>query len=135
MLKELYIKNIAVVDELRLGFDQGFHIFTGETGAGKSILVEAISLVLGEKPKSNLLRDGSDEAIVEASFALAKNPEVQTFLKQYSLENTEDPEELILKRQLSSEGKNKVFVNHQRSTLKILQEVAALLIDLTGQHE
>ena len=135
MLKELYIKNIAVVDELRLGFDQGFHIFTGETGAGKSILGEAISLVLGEKPKSNLLRDGSDEAIVEASFAIAKNPEVQTFLKQYSLENTEDPEELILKRQLSSEGKNKVFVNHQRSTLKILQEVAALLIDLTGQHE
>ena len=72
MLKELYIKNIAVIDDLRLDFSDGFHIFTGETGAGKSILVESIGLVLGEKAKAPLIRDGSDEAIVEAVFDVAK---------------------------------------------------------------
>lgn len=135
MLKELYIKNIAVIDELRLAFDKGFHIFTGETGAGKSILVESIGLVLGEKAKAPLIRDGSSEATVEAVFDIQDFSEVQKLLEEEGLKNPDDKDELIVKRQISADGKNKVFINHQRSTLSLLQNIAALVIDYTGQHQ
>lgn len=135
MLKELYIKNIAVIDEVRLNFGQGFHIFTGETGAGKSILVEAIGLVLGEKAKPTLIRDGADEAVVEASFGVADAPEVKNILAENSLSNTDDADELILKRQLLANGNNRIFINHQRATVTLLRELSRQLIDFSGQHE
>lgn len=135
MLKELYIKNIAVIDDLRLDFADGFHIFTGETGAGKSILVESIGLVLGEKAKAPLIRDGAAEALVEAVFDVSAFPEVRESIARESLTNPEDEGELVVKRSISADGKNKVFINHQRATLVLLQEIAALLIDYTGQHQ
>lgn len=135
MLKELYIKNIAVIDELRLAFDKGFHIFTGETGAGKSILVESIGLVLGEKAKAPLIRDGFSEATVEAVFDIQDFSSVRELLAEEGLQNQDDKDELVVKRQISADGKNKVFINHQRSTLGLLQNIAALVIDYTGQHQ
>lgn len=135
MLRELYIKNIAVIDEIRLNFGSGFHIFTGETGAGKSILVEAIGLVLGEKVKSTLIRDGSSEAIVEAVFDVSKAVDVLDLLSQHGFSHPEEPGELILKRQLGQNGNNRIFVNHQRATLAILRQLSRLLIDFSGQHE
>lgn len=135
MLKELYIKNIAVIDDLRLNFADGFHIFTGETGAGKSILVESIGLVLGEKAKAPLIRDGAGEAVVEAVFDVQNFPEVRETLAREFLLQTEDPDELVVKRSISTDGKNKIFINHQRATLALLQEISGLLIDYTGQHQ
>src|SRR3990167_6046286 len=135
MLKELYIKNIAVIDDLRLDFSDGFHIFTGETGAGKSILVESIGLVLGDKAKAPLIRDGSDEAVVEAVFDVSKFQNVKELLVRESLNNQEDADELVIKRHIQTDGKNRIFINRQRGTLSLLQEISGLLIDYTGQHQ
>jgi len=134
MLKELYIKNMAVIDEIRVSFDSGFQVLTGETGAGKTILVEAIGLILGNKASNTLIRDGEDEAVVEASFAIAKEDSVKALLEENALINAEDQDELIIKRHLSP-GKNRIFVNHQRASLSFLQQISELLIDFTGQHE
>lgn len=135
MLKELFIKNMAVIDEVRIPFDKGFHIFTGETGAGKSILVESIGLMLGEKAKSQWIRKGQDQAFVEAVFDIGEHHLVKNFLSQKDFLNPDDEDELLIKRVLQTDGKNKIFVNHQRATLSLLQEMADLLIDFTGQHD
>ena len=135
MLKELYIKNMAVIGEVRLQFAAGFHIFTGETGAGKSILVEAIGLILGGKVKNHLIRAGEDLAIVEATFDVGREPFIQKFLQDEALAHSENPGELIIKRQIQSDGHNKVFINHQRASLNQLQRLSAELIDFTGQYD
>lgn len=135
MLKELYIKNMAVIGELRLNFEDGFHIFTGETGAGKSILVEAMGLILGQKVKSGLVREGESVAFVEAVFDLQKNPRIQSLIADLHLSNLDSASELIVKRQIQDSGQNKVFINHQRATLQQLQMITSELIDFTGQHD
>lgn len=135
VLKELYIKNMAVIDELRLEFDTGFQVLTGETGAGKSILVEAIGLILGQKAEKSLIRDGCEEAIVEASFDVSEDLEVRQKLESDSLQNPDDDHELLVRRHITSGGKNKIIVNGQRATLAQLQKLSAHLIDFTGQHE
>lgn len=135
MLRELYIKNMAIIDELRLSFGRGFHIFTGETGAGKSILVEAIGLVLGEKARSALIRDGASESVVEASFDLSEAGEVQALLQDQGLTHPDDASELVLRRQFSTGGNNRIYVNHQRASLVLLKELSRALIDFSGQHE
>lgn len=135
MLRELYIKNMAIIDELRLNFGRGFHIFTGETGAGKSILVEAIGLVLGEKARSGLIRDGASESVVEACFDVSEASEVQDLLAGHGLSHPDNPSELVLKRQISNGGNNRVYINHQRASLALLTELSRELIDFSGQHE
>jgi len=135
MLKQLYIKNMAVIGELRLDFDSGFHVFTGETGAGKSILVEAIGLILGQKSKTSLIRQGENLALVEAVFTMPKSSPVHEYLANLHLQNPESDVELIVKRQIQSDGQSRIFINHQRATLRQLQELARELIDFTGQHE
>lgn len=133
MLRDLYIKNLAVVDELKLDFDVGFHVLTGETGAGKSILMEAVGLILGQKSEIDLVRDGCDEAVVEASFHIADFPEAQEILKAQDLLNADDGDELVIRRVVSREGKGKIYINHQRASLVILQSLSVSLIDFTGQ--
>jgi DNA repair protein RecN (Recombination protein N) len=133
MLKDLYIKNLAVVDELKLAFDSGFHVLTGETGAGKSILMEAVSLILGQKTATDLVRDGCDEAIVEASFDITDFPEAHDLLKVHDLLNADDGNELVIRRVVSREGKGKITINYQRASLLVLQTLSASLIDFTGQ--
>lgn len=135
MLKEIYIQNLAIIEAVRLNFGQGFHVLTGETGAGKSILVEAIGLILGQKVKANLLRVGENQGIVEAVFAIQDSPNVTRVLSELDLLHPDDPQELVIKRSLQADGKNKAFVNHQRVTLANLQRLAVHLVDFTGQHD
>jgi DNA repair protein RecN (Recombination protein N) len=135
MLKELFIKNLAVIDEMRLQFHAGFQVLTGETGAGKSILIESMGLVLGEKANISLIRDGSEEAIVEAVCSIQGIEAVEALLSEYSLNNEDDADELIIRRVLRKDGQNKVFINCQRASLGQLKAIAKLLFDLTGQRD
>jgi len=126
---------MAVIDEIRLQFVGGFQVLTGETGAGKTILVEAIGLILGNKATSSLIRDGEEEAIVEACFDISATNRVKEILEEEAFINSEDNNELIIKRHLTVSGKNRIFINHQRAGLHFLQKISNLLIDFTGQHE
>ncbi len=135
MLVNLYIKNLAVIDEVNLDFTKGFQVLTGETGAGKSILVEAIGLVLGEPAKASLIRDGSTETLVQAVFDVSKRPDVRAWLAENSILSPDNTSELIVKRVISRDVASKILVNDQRVTLKVLQALSQQLIDFTGQHE
>lgn len=135
MLKELYIKNIAVIDEQRLSFDSGFQVLTGETGAGKSILVESLGLILGNKAQVELIRDGASEAVVEACYDVSAFPLVRDLLKEEFLENDENGHELIIRRLMRTDGQNKILINHQRASLQLLQNISRMLFDFAGQRD
>jgi DNA repair protein RecN (Recombination protein N) len=136
MLKELSIKNFAIIDQLRVEFGPGLNVFTGETGAGKSIVVDALNLALGERASADLIRTGSLEAIVEAAFELngTDSRVVASILSGQGIEM--DPgEDLIVRRVISSAGKNKVYINGSLANLTTLAEVGSRLADIHGQHE
>jgi len=136
MLKELSIKNFAIIDQLRVEFASGLNVFTGETGAGKSIVVDALSLALGERANVDLIRSGFQEAVVEAAFELNNRiaADVSMVLSEQGIEM--DPGgDLIVRRVLSSSGKNKVYINGSLANLATLAAVGANLADIHGQHE
>jgi DNA repair protein RecN (Recombination protein N) len=135
MLKELTLRNIATIDELRLECGPGFQVLTGETGAGKSILVEAIGLIMGDRADSTLVRDGTPEALVEAVFDVSQLSEVQGLVDELGLSHPDGGEELIIKRLLGADGRGRVFVNGQRATVAAITKLSRGLIDFTGQHQ
>jgi len=136
MLKELHIKNFAIIDQLRVEFGNGLNVLTGETGAGKSIIVDALNLALGERASSELIRTGSDEAIVEAAFDLDKRNRKKVFaLLEAQGIGINDGEDLIVRRLISASGKNKVYINGSLSNLTALSELGMNLADIHGQHE
>jgi len=132
MLSQLSVKNLAVVEKLDLSFESGMSAVTGETGAGKSILLQALSLVLGVRADSNLVRYGKDKADVSAAFSVNNNKIVQDFLIEHSLE---DDGECILRRVISSDGRSKAFINGSTTPLSIMRALGDLLIDMHGQNE
>ncbi len=135
-MKELSIKNFAIIDQLRVEFAPGLNVFTGETGAGKSIVVDALSLALGERANVDLIRSGFQEAVVEAAFELNNRiaADVSMVLSEQGIEM--DPGgDLIVRRVLSSSGKNKVYINGSLANLATLASVGANLADIHGQHE
>ncbi len=136
MLKELAIKNFAIIDQLRVEFRPGLNVFTGETGAGKSIVVDALNLALGERASGDLIRTGSDEAVVEASFELngAGSRDVLAVLAEQGIA-AEKGEDLIVRRVISAAGKNKVYINGSLANLTTLAALGAHLADIHGQHE
>ena len=136
MLKELSIKNFAIIDQLRVEFTPGLCVFTGETGAGKSIVVDALNLALGERASTDLIRTGSPEAVVEAAFDLNSHgsKEIAAILSDQGIEMSAD-EDLLVRRVISSSGKNKVYINGSLSTLATLAAVGGHLADIHGQHE
>ncbi|MCK9420024.1 MAG: DNA repair protein RecN [Nitrospirae bacterium] len=136
MLKELNIKNFAIIDQLRVEFAPGLNVFTGETGAGKSIVVDALSLVLGERASVDLIRSGFQEAVVEANFELNSRvaADVTALLSEQGIE-MDAGGDLIVRRVLSSSGKNKVYINGSLANLAALAAVGANLADIHGQHE
>jgi DNA repair protein RecN (Recombination protein N) len=136
MLKELNIKNFAIIDQLRVEFAPGLNVFTGETGAGKSIVVDALSLALGERASIDLIRSGFQEAVVEAAFDLTSRTasDVKALLSEQGIE-MHPGEDLIVRRVLSSSGKNKIYINGSLVTLNTLAVVGANLADIHGQHE
>ncbi len=136
MLKELSIKNIAIIDQLRVEFAPGLNVFTGETGAGKSIVVDALNLALGERASVDLIRSGFQEAVVEAAFELngRSTADMAALLSEQGIE-MDAGGDLIVRRVLSSSGKNKVYINGSLTNLTTLAAVGANLADIHGQHE
>jgi len=134
VLTELRIRNFAIIEEIGLEFSEGFTVFTGETGAGKSILVDAVDLLVGGRASADLIRAGADEAEVSGVFSLTAGGPVAKFLHEQDLLGSGESE-LILRRVLSREGRNRVHVNGRPTPLSVLQSLRGLLVDIHGQHE
>ena len=132
MLSQLSVKNLAVVEKLDLSFESGMSTVTGETGAGKSILLQALNLALGRRGDSTLVRHGKDKAEVSAAFDITNHQKIQHYLQEQSLE---DEGECILRRIISSDGRSKAFVNGINVPLSVVKGVGELLIDMHGQNE
>ncbi|MDT8307351.1 MAG: AAA family ATPase, partial [Anaerolineae bacterium] len=136
MLSELYIHDFAIIDELQLVLSPGFTVLTGETGAGKSIILDAVSLILGGRADTTMVRAGSETAYVEGLFVLPSHlqPSVARLLAEEQVES-EDPSILLLAREVRINGRNICRVNGRAVTLNFLREVAENLVDIHGQGE
>jgi DNA repair protein RecN (Recombination protein N) len=134
MLRELSIKNFALIEELHISFDEGLNILTGETGAGKSIIIGAIGLILGERTSSEVIRKGSDLCEVMGLFEIRENISLKEMLAEKGLLRKEE-KEFILKRELNRQGRSRCFLNGQIITLGMLEEIGNYLVDVHGQHE
>ncbi|MGB2869072.1 MAG: DNA repair protein RecN [Bacteroidota bacterium] len=132
MLKSLAIKNYALIESIEVSFERGLNILTGETGAGKSIIIDALSLVLGERASSDEVRRGVEKAVVEGVFGLSDSEKAKTLLQENGIEAEQD---LILRREVSSKGQSRCFINDSPVQLSLLKAVGDLLVDLHGQHE
>ncbi|MEW6196644.1 MAG: DNA repair protein RecN [Bacteroidota bacterium] len=132
MLKSLLIKDYALIENIEVGFAGGLNIITGETGAGKSILIDAMGLLLGERASTEVVRKGAEKSIVEGVFDISGNRKVKTLLSQNDIDLYD---ELIIRREVSLKGTNRCFLNDTPVTLNIIKEVGDLLVDLHGQHE
>jgi DNA repair protein RecN (Recombination protein N) len=132
MLNELSIKNFAIIDELKVSFGEGLNVISGETGAGKSIIIGAVSLLLGDRATTEMIRTQADTATVEAFFDIAANKLLQDKITAMGFTAGE---ELVIRRVISHTGKNKVFINGQMATLANLAAVGELLINVCGQRE
>ena len=133
MLTQLSIRDFAIVDQLELEFGRGFTALTGETGAGKSILIDALSLALGERAGAELVRAGCERAEVTAEFASERVTEVQSWLREQALEG-DDGGRLLLRRLIDAGGRSRAFINGRAATLNQLREVGERLVDIHGQH-
>ena len=131
MLRTLYIRDYAIIDELEVNFENGLNILTGETGAGKSILIGALKLMLGERASGQMIRSGAKKAIVEGVFDNVSSPELDQFLEESEIELQPA---LILRREIT-EAYSRGFINDSPATLILMRKVAAQMIDLHGQHE
>ena len=132
MLTDLSIRNIAIIDALHLSFREGLTVLTGETGAGKSIIIDAVGLIMGARANSDLIRTGHDEATVEAIFDISLLPQIRQQLEEAGLEAGS---ELLVKRSISRSGKNRIFINGGMATLTLLTDISRRLINIYGQHE
>lgn len=132
MLVSLRIKNIAVIDELQVEFSEGFNVLTGETGAGKSIIIDSINMVLGQRTSKELIRSGKDKAIVEAMF-WTDNPEVFEVLEQMGIEC--DDGSILIYRDMSADGRSAARINGSMVTASMLREVSRLLVNIHGQQD
>ena len=132
MLKSISIRNYAIIDAADTEFEPGLNIITGETGAGKSILVDALGLILGERASNEMIRSGAEKAVVEGVFSVASNKKIKTLLETNSLD---EQDVLILRREVSAKGQNRCFINDTPVNLALLKEAGDYLVDLHGQHE
>ncbi|WP_416197924.1 MAG: DNA repair protein RecN [Sporanaerobacter sp.] len=134
MLVELNIENFAVAEKLHINFSKGFNVLTGETGAGKSVIVDAIGMILGGRANKDLIRTGCDKAILEGLFYLEKPIEINKILDEYGIEN-EKNDYLLITREVYSTGRSISRINGRTVTLGMLNNVTKYLIDIHGQHE
>ena len=136
MLAELTITNFAIIERLALKFDAGLNVFTGETGAGKSIIIDAVSMLLGGRADSNVIRAGSDLCTIEGLFILSSDERatLDPLLAQDALAH-DDPNVLILAREIRHSGYNVCRVNGRAVRLSVLEGIGRHLVDIHGQHE
>ena len=132
MLKQLYIKNFTLIDELDIEFHSGFSVITGETGAGKSIILGAIGLLLGQRADSKSIKTGADKCVIEAHFDLSRYP-MQDFFDENEIE--QDAADTIVRRELTSAGKSRAFINDTPVSLSMLKELGEQLVDIHSQHQ
>jgi len=141
MLTLLNISNIALIDELRVEFDGGLNLLTGETGSGKSIVVDALGVLIGGRFNSDLLKSGAERAFIEGLFSVAANSELEALLNSAGISlatpgnEASDTRDLIIRRELSTSGRNKIFINNQLATQSLLRELRPFLVDIHGQGE
>ncbi|MBE7091601.1 MAG: DNA repair protein RecN [Clostridiales bacterium] len=133
MLQQLLIKNIALIEDITIDFNNGFNVLTGETGTGKSIIIDALNLVLGERADKELVRNGTYKARVEGVFSIENNKLISNLLDENDIDNEEDM--LFIVREISSEGKSVSRINGSLVTLATLKKIADKLADIHGQHE
>lgn len=131
MIRSLYIKNFALIDELEVQFGEGLNILTGQTGAGKSIIIGALNMILGERADTDVIRHGTDKAISEATFKMLPNKELDVLLQQNEIEQADY---LILRREIRQTG-SRAFINDTPVNIGILKSMGDLLVDLHGQHD
>lgn len=132
MLQEIHIQNLALIERLQLNLNQGFTSLTGETGAGKSILLDGLGLVLGERADSSLVRHGEERAEVSAQFDIELLPQVQAWLQEQALD---DDDLCLLRRIVSADGRSKAYINGRPVPASSLKALGDLLVDIHGQHE
>jgi DNA repair protein RecN (Recombination protein N) len=132
MLKSFEVKDYALIEHISVEFGSGLNIITGETGAGKSILVDAMSLLLGERASTEVVRKGAEKSFVEGIFNVKGNKKVKSLLEENELEFSD---ELIIRREISLKGSNRCFINDTPVNLNLVKDIGNLLVDLHGQHE
>ncbi len=134
MIKTLHISNYALIDEIDIDFAPGFNIITGETGAGKSIILGALSLLLGGRADIKAVRRGERKSVIEAIFLLGDAPDVERIIQENNLDNPVEGE-CLLRRELLPGGRSRAFVNDTPVTLPLLRELAEHLVDIHSQHQ
>jgi DNA repair protein RecN (Recombination protein N) len=132
MLQLLNISNIALIDDLRVEFDAALNLLTGETGSGKSIIVDALGVLIGGRFTNDLLKSGTERGSIEGLFSVTLNPQLEALLENSGLQNGD---ELIIRRELSSTGRNKIFINNQLATQSLLRDLRPFLVDIHGQGD
>ena len=132
MLTDLIIKNFAIIENLHITFGSGFNVLTGETGAGKSIIIDAVNLLLGGRARGEIIRTGEEEASVEAVFDLNKD---HLLGKKLIAAGLDSDGELLVRRIVARSGKNRVFINGSPVPLTQLRELTSGLVNIYGQHE
>src|SRR3989440_6288910 len=135
MLTELRVRDLAVIADVTLPFEPGLNVLTGETGAGKSMVVDALSLLLGERASADVVRPGADKTIVEGAFEFASAVHRHLLSPFAALGIELEEGRLVLKREVLREGKSRAWVNGSPTTIGVLAQIGALLVDLHGQHE
>ncbi|MBQ4101236.1 MAG: AAA family ATPase, partial [Oscillospiraceae bacterium] len=133
MLSQLFIQNVAVIEKATINFGNGFNVFTGETGAGKSIVIDSINSILGQRTSKDIVRFGEDKATISALFADVCNT-AQSFLTQNGY-LFDDETEVLVFREITKEGKSSCKINGKPATTSILKELGSYLINIHGQHD
>ncbi|MDE7495427.1 MAG: AAA family ATPase, partial [Muribaculaceae bacterium] len=131
MLSKLTIRNYALIDSLSLDFSDGLTIITGETGAGKSIMLGALSMLLGARAETRVIADSNAKSVVEARFSNVA-PSLRSVFEQHQLDWI--PEETIIRREISASGRSRAFVNDSPVNLQTLSDITSLLVDIHSQH-
>ncbi len=131
MLRELTIKNFAIIEDLNIRFDEGLTVLSGETGAGKSIIINAVNLILGNRASSRLIRTGTDQAEIEALFDVEDQSSVAKSMETHGFEASEG---LIIRRVISGNDRHRIYINGRMATIQILSTIAENLVSISGQH-
>jgi len=135
MLRSLHIKNLAIIDALDLEFEGGFSVLSGETGAGKSILIDALGLVLGDRADAGLIRAGEAQAEISAEFSLDGSLPARAFLREQAMEDPDNANACLLRRVVTADGRSRAFINGAPASLANLRELGELLVEIHGQNE